>query len=216
MLVSLLAGAAVLLVAAETQAEVCEPTEVQEVALDIRVEATEERYDLSRGSDDLAAMRGEAGTGQTVRGLTSDRLHSSYSADFSLSHHPDGRVCLSPASISGAIGYSDLVVYIARGYEPGSCQFEAVLEHELEHVAINKLALEEGADAIRKSLHDVLSSGFPLQGSDPDALIAQASALLEQAWQSGLSSARERRDRKHAEIDSPQSYRDWASRCERW
>ena len=40
-------------------------------------------------------------------------------------------------NITAKLGYSSIVVFIANEYKPGSCEYNAIIEHENEHVKAN-------------------------------------------------------------------------------
>jgi hypothetical protein len=83
-------------------------------------------------------------------------------ADFSLgfkfkleSAEVEGGFCTAISDIGFSMGYDSMEVFIDDRYEPGSDCYEAILEHEKEHVRIFRQVLKKYAPLLKKELEIV-------------------------------------------------------------
>lgn len=60
----------------------------------------------------------------------------------------DGEQLYWLSGLTVALGYPAVDIYIPPRYRPGTCEYEAVLEHEKKHIEADRILLEEYADKI--------------------------------------------------------------------
>jgi hypothetical protein len=67
----------------------------------------------------------------------------------------DGEQLYWVTALAVTLGYPVVDIYIHPRYRPGTCEYEAVLEHEREHLRADRILLEEYADKMRTLLAGV-------------------------------------------------------------
>lgn len=95
----------------------------------------------------------------------------------SMLRDPDsGRVCYRPA-INVTVGYEPLQISVAHPFEAGSCAFDAIVEHEREHVNIYSQFLSHASRSIERELKERIA-GSVRYAPSVDAANAQMRQLL--------------------------------------
>ena len=149
-----------------------------------------------------------------TRGVTLTRLEAR--ADYTRTEvtFPDRRKCLALKGIEARLGYGDITVLIDQRYRKGSCEHDAILEHELQHVRVNKDAARGQQDAFERELRKVAARWegrwvSPLQAKRLDReLDAVVSGTLDRV--------RSDAKRQNAGLDTPASYAAVQRRCHNW
>ncbi len=108
--------------------------------------------------------------------------------------------CLRP-SIEVELILSDFRVTVAREFAPGTCAYNAVREHELRHVAVNRAVMPHAAEMIRKEIEREF--GNQLYFGDPDRIAADLEASLTRHWLPRAQSLIELGLQAHEQIDTP-------------
>jgi hypothetical protein len=151
------------------------------------------------------ASSGEQGSRWVINGLTVSALSIGMSFE-GLS----GRGCFAPTKIHVTLGVGDPVkVYIADKYAPGTCPYNAILEHEMQHVEILRSGRIIYAERFRSRIADAAAMG-PF--SDIDSAKARISGMMDvvrDEMKRALTAA-------HATIDTAESYMANQSRCPGW
>lgn len=216
--------AAALLGAASAEparAAVCK-TPPQPASIEVNVAEPDVVFDHALSKPELAKLAKEHGhghtKGSTVFGLTAGQLKSQLSVHSLLEKRRDGVHCGWPARVIATAGYDGpIAVYVAREHPTGSCQYEAVLGHEMEHVAVFKDALRGYEKRLRKALGRALANGsFPVTGRDREAVQAAVGKRFEAAFKRAVAEAAKERDRRNARLDTPESYRRTRNLCRSW
>lgn len=109
--------------------------------------------------------------------------------------------CLRP-SVDVALVLNDFRVTVAREFAPGTCAYNAVREHELRHVAVNRAVLPHAAEVIRKEIER--EYGGRLYFGDPDRIAADLQTALSRHWLPRAQSLIELGLQAHEQIDTPQ------------
>ncbi|NNE82399.1 MAG: hypothetical protein HKN28_00350 [Alphaproteobacteria bacterium] len=126
--------------------------------------------------------------------------------------------CFWVASADVELSYHQLDVNIAAEYEPGSCQYEAILEHEFEHVAVAQQIMSPYAQQIEQAL-TTLSIPTPDLPSIADSP-AQARAEVQEVFRRVLLPVRDQMNQlvraRQADVDTPENYRWTFKKCRRW
>lgn len=126
--------------------------------------------------------------------------------------------CFWVASAVVDISYHQLDVIIASEYEPGSCEYEAVLDHEYEHVEVAQEILRPYAQQISVALASLAipTSHQPSVVTSPE----DARAEVEAVFRSTLHPVRDKINRalevNQAVVDSKENYRRTWRRCRKW
>ena len=126
--------------------------------------------------------------------------------------------CFWTASATVEISYRQLDVNIASDYEPGSCQYEAILDHEFEHVAVAQNILQPYAQQIRQALTSLAipTAHLPATANSPEI----AREEVEEVFRRTLFPVRDQMsqllEQQQAEVDTIENYRRTWRRCRKW
>ena len=70
--------------------------------------------------------------------------------------------CVSLKNIDVVIGYSDFLVQIDISHKPNSCSYNAILQHEDEHIRAYLSVIEDNQDLFIKSIKNAAESIIPV------------------------------------------------------
>lgn len=118
--------------------------------------------------------------------------------------------CLRP-SIEVELVLNDFRVTVAREFAPGTCAYQAIREHELRHVAVNRAVLPRAAEAIRREIQS--EYGGRLYFGDPDRIAADLEAALTRHWLPRVQSLIELGLQAHEQIDTRQEQERMSRVC---
>jgi len=174
-------------------------------------------YNLGETAAQIGARSGlTSQDGSVVRGLTESAFHSKLSVTLTAMTTRDG-VCVHPSAVDLHIGFDPVIVYIERDYARGTCQFEAIDEHEHGHVRNMNVALEAALPKIRRALAEAARDPrYPLFAPDEDSAQRDAIAIIDAALNVPLADFARERAAMDGALDSPDSYRTLKSSCETW
>jgi hypothetical protein len=129
---------------------------------------------------------------------------------------PGGIYCVWLKKVDASIGIPVMDVYVASEYEPGSCEYNVILNHENTHVRFNLETMNEWAPTIQAALTESANRLFPaVFYKDPKRDNAVAQYLFENAKSTFLLMQQEMAKR-NASIDTPQNYRRENAKCNHW
>jgi len=74
----------------------------------------------------------------------------------------EGGWCVFIEGITAIIGYTNFVVQIDRRHHPDSCEFDAIMEHEEEHVRAHLSVIEDSMRDIRSSISAAANNVLPV------------------------------------------------------
>ena len=126
--------------------------------------------------------------------------------------------CFWVASANVKINYHQLDVNIAAEYEPGSCQYEAVLDHEQEHVDVAQNIMSPYAQQIQQALTTLAipTAHLPSVANSPEI----AREEVEEVFRQTLLPVRDQMGKllreRQAEVDSIENYRRTWRQCRKW
>jgi hypothetical protein len=128
---------------------------------------------------------------------------------------PGGRLCLWVEEVTARIGDPELDVYVAANYPVGTCEYSVVLEHENQHVAINRSVVHAWGPRIGAQLRDVVYRSFPLivDSAEP---AKQAITFLAASVKPLVDAMIEELRQRNGAIDTPENYRRTGERCKNW
>lgn len=120
--------------------------------------------------------------------------------------------CFSP-QITVSLGFSPMVLYVAREFPPGTCAYDEIYRHEQRHVE-TYLAHVAG---IEKELLDTLNqrfaTGAPWRGPVGEKR-AQLQQELDERWLPYIERRIAAADAAQALIDTPEEYERVANTCD--
>ena len=149
-------------------------------------------------------------------GLTHAVPHISQKAGVKVTKTSDGRYCAWLTEMRFDFGYKRLDIYIDNKYPPGSCNYNVILDHERQHVQINRRVLREYKPRFKEAMLQSVEAINPLVVSDPEQIQALATQVIRTRFQAVLADHREERNKANAVIDTPTNYRMTQMLCPRW
>lgn len=170
------------------------------------------------GIANLMTSRGMSGMISRTRslGVTYAETKFNLSAGSRVRAESDGSYCVALAELTAEFGFERMEVYIAREFAYGSCQYNAILDHENQHVSINQAVLEDFAPLVRAALEREVAKLTPVRVADAsdgvNLLLTRLQARLD-----GLAKAfHDQRDARNAAIDTVENYRALGELCPAW
>ena len=151
--------------------------------------------------------------GAATRGLTVDRTEARVGVTLSKISRGDEQ-CVALSAIHAEVASREVSVLIDRKYRPGTCQYDAILAHEREHVGFNADALRDAGRLLEQRLNAVADrwSGRWLQADRQDEIQAE----IDDATEAATHEARAKAEERSGQIDTPQSYAEVQKRCDSW
>jgi hypothetical protein len=176
-------------------------------------------YDNSR---DIYAMRDAVRLGYVVAGehdqmlgLTASRLNYSMNGTTWVLAVQKA-YCVSLNEVKVTFGFEAMDVLIAKEYAPDSCAYQAILEHENEHVAINRRTMAEFLTKIKREYELQLKQLPPLIARSAKAGPNEALQRLQDAVEPVLQDMQRVLAHRNAQIDTHMSYSAVFKKCENW
>jgi hypothetical protein len=113
------------------------------------------------------------------------------------------------------IGLKQLDVIVDRRFAPGSCQRQAVLDHEAEHVEVFREAVRYYLPALERALG---KTSLPLNLHVPDRTAARAAYLgpITDSLKPVFDAINGRARDGNSRLDMPESYAAVFKRCTHW
>ena len=128
------------------------------------------------------------------------------------------KFCFWVQSIPVTLRYPSVEIYIAKEYGTRSCQYQAILAHEKDHVRIAQDNLERYTPSMRSALTSLLipTGRAPQVVASPEQAKREVNALarklLGPVSQNMFADLR----KAQAAIDTPEEYRRVLRRCRNW
>jgi len=157
------------------------------------------------------------GRRRQILGVMQGDVDLSWFINYKVEDFRDG-ICFWVASVDVELAYRQLDVYVAREYEPGSCQYKAILDHENEHVQVARSIMSPYAQQIQASLTtlSIPTRDLPSVADSSE----EARAEVHEVFRRLLMPIRERMYRvvraKQAEVDTLENYRRTFRQCRQW
>ena len=85
-------------------------------------------------------------------GITVGAASARYQTGIRYSKRQHGGYCVWLSEANVTVGFDNLTVYIDRKYAKGSCEYDAILDHEMTHVKINRGTVKAYLPRIRKAV----------------------------------------------------------------
>lgn len=180
-------------------------------------------YDMSRNGQQLGLLFGKyggraKGLSFHTRGLT---LYA-FGADWEMVTdvtHQGSRSMVAPRALIGRVGFGDMTVMVDSKYRPGSCEHTNVLEHEHNHVEINRTSLKfygpyilEKAQAVAATIQPIRVGGRMEPRQAIEAMLDDFTGKVTPV----LDFATQERNKFHKKLDSEVSYAWTEAQCRNW
>ncbi len=148
-------------------------------------------------------------------GLTHSATSAQYETAFTYGRDR-GMYCVSLTKAEISVGLVELTVYVSNEYARGTCQYEAIHAHEMDHVKRNREAVKRYQERIRKALSRVLRAKRVIRVYNKAQ--ARSAYLLEfqRAVKPLLRDLTAEQGRANAQIDTERSYRAIFAQCPEW
>jgi hypothetical protein len=115
--------------------------------------------------------------------------------------------------------YNTLNVYVTNAYAEGSCEYQATLEHENQHVAIHRSLHDKYEkifqDKIGSSLEIPLESR-PVTASAFEAGKDQVTEIISRVTDPLFQQFRDELEVEQGKLDTPENYANLKARCQHW
>lgn len=159
---------------------------------------------------------GTLGGNWTPIGLTLAELGMGLSVSVRSEKMADGRFCSEIAAVEATIGYDAIDVYIASEYPRGSCQYNAILDHERLHVIVFQDTLDRYYAHVERALRQAAGKAKPILNRDPNRATRKFQAILERAAKPLFKKINKEMDRGNAALDTREAYEREQSNCVSW
>lgn len=153
--------------------------------------------------------------GSILLGLTkiADQLRAAYTTV--MIPRPGGQYCVWLTKIDATLGNQVMDVYVAEEYEPGTCEYTVILNHENTHVRFNLETLRDWLPTVRASLTEAAERKFPAVFPGKPTSDALTDYLLENV-RSVFELMNQDMAKRNATIDTPENYRRENAKCHHW
>ncbi|NQU56216.1 MAG: hypothetical protein HQ513_03200 [Rhodospirillales bacterium] len=197
-------------------AAAAEPTRVNVKTSPARIvyKTGHSRSDLERMQ--RAKGRHQGGGNWRVLGLTLTEFRYSIKTSAMLMPLSGGGYCAQPVSYDLTIGFSDFQVHIDRQYRRGSCEFAAIRDHELSHVALFRSNLSRYLPMIKAKARASAIAVKPVAVGDPDSGAKRLQDQMQRRINPLITKLNRDADTSNARIDTPNSYRNVHMLCDNW
>lgn len=177
------------------------------------------RGDLSRA--EIAALRGPgADEGGRLQGLMRADLKLGMTYETGAIHsRRAGRSCAWLEAVTVDLTPAAYEILVPREYPPGSCEYEAVFEHEREHEAAHRRLLDRAKEEITAALAS--ASGLPGPGSPVEQAEGEPAGprlgeLARKVVEPVYARYKEELAADQDSLDLPQRYQAVTERCSNW
>ena len=162
-----------------------------------------------------AGAAGQTAPGEAItRGLTVSETATETGYTLAKATLLDGTGCVALKSIEAEVAGRETTILIDRSYRPGSCEHQAILDHEEEHVRINAEALRRTGRRLDERLEAVADRwGGRWLAPDQAPRVKEA---VDRAVSRATKTARDEAEARHRRLDTPESYAEVQGRCENW
>jgi hypothetical protein len=156
-----------------------------------------------------------AGAHERTLGLTSYELGLALSGDAYAVPTRSG-YCVYIRSIEANFGYRSMDVHVASEYPPQTCEYKVILDHENQHVAINRNAMKEYAPRVRQALERELAKLKPRFTADAQVSTNRKLEELHEALEPLLQEMETVLAQRNAGIDTNVNYDALGEMCKNW
>ncbi|WP_051340222.1 hypothetical protein [Azospirillum halopraeferens] len=176
------------------------------------------RRDFTRTIQQLARIPGRApgpagsGSGH-ILGLAHAVFQQTYDIAVSYGQLGDGAYCGALASVSVTFGTQERVVYVARELPRGSCIHREVLDHEMQHVAVDDALMEEYLAIIRRRVAAVAAQTGTVRSRSRQQVMTTLRRPIDAEMRTILDEFTRERDRRQAGVDTVDEYERVSRSC---
>lgn len=191
-----------------------------EVTLETRFDPARVNHSLSR--DRIQAMftqtNGPAsiqGNSQAV-GLTRTRSEFRFRTRTEMYTLGNGQVCVYLRGVEGELNQLETVIYVAREYPRGGCNYNVIYEHEKIHVGVYFFTQKTYAERLRRRITELTRRVNPRVARTQEAGRTLHAQIIEAGVADLLAGLEAERNRQNAALDSPGNYARERAKCPTW
>lgn len=152
-------------------------------------------------------------------GMTVSKLAMNGRAEPDMQRVDARTFCVQIKEINLTLGYDILDVYIDKKYQPDSCEYEVVKEHENFHVRVSQEAMQffkpDIDRALRSAARKIRPTFVTSQGEAQAAFEKQFKQITNEI-QPLIDHINKKIAEKNYIIDTPESYRATTALCSHW
>ena len=131
--------------------------------------------------------------------------------------HPLERgYCVGLAHAEMTIGFERIDVYVDRRYRAGTCAYQAILDHENQHVRNFRDTLAAHLPALRQTLEKEAAAARPITAASPGPAADHFIRHLRRRLDPMVSRIQKEAAALDRALDSPESYQATQARCDDW
>ena len=200
------------------------PAYKQQPSLVVSTNESAVSYKLDASLEQMFDAASEAANGSkstnispNLRGLTVVRLETRMS--ISTAYMSDGKIlCAYPVKVDVFVGYpAPQVVYILGRYAPGTCQFDAIRDHENGHVRINVETLRALLPQLETGMRDaIMNPGYPVETPNKEWAQEAIKKSLGDLLRAYVAAHIQQRASLNAMLDTPEGYAFVQRKCPSW
>ncbi len=157
-----------------------------------------------------------AGPWHLPLGLTVAGLGMGFETQFFVRKSQEAGYCVALAEAKVTVGYRDLTVYISSNYAEGTCEFDAILAHEQEHLQINQGVLNDYKAKFRAMLRRVRRGKKVIFVHRKSAARSAYILHLRRQFKPLVAEMKAVLARKNGAIDTKENYRRVLAQCNDW
>ncbi len=176
-----------------------------------REKSSDQITQLSRS---VGALRNHGGA--TLLGLAYTKMRPNLRVKIDAREERKGVFCIVLTEVQMAFDTVDSEVFIDRRYRPGTCAYNAILEHEMEHMAINRRVLEKYKPLLKQRLERKSANIRPFRTTSMQAGAEIASNRMMDDMKSLIDEFFKVRQRENNRIDTERSYEAVKRKCNDW
>jgi len=160
------------------------------------------------------AMETSLGPGWTINGLTVVRplvKTQITTADAKV----DGKTCVWVTKAVVSFGFFEPAnIYVSSRYKPGTCEFDAIRNHENQHVGIHLNTRAKHVPLMQARIEKAVTGA--VKASDAASGIKAIQANMSEAVDDGIRSFQVETGQLNGLLDSTNSYLKLQSQCSNW
>jgi len=199
-------------------AERCAPQDAMQIEIRVAKDMGRVNFDHSRSQAQLKRMSGDkVDNAWKVNGLTKRTYTTESSARFKMVPMNNGRYyCVRLETVDLKVGLGRIDVFVANKYSRNSCAFRAVMNHEQQHVEINRRVLRRMMGRIDDKVRSAVYNFEPFPARSTSEAQRKLSDYFKRALEPLYQRLDEEANEENARIDTEASYSYLRKQCDRW
>jgi len=157
-----------------------------------------------------------AGQHESLLGVTASKFNYGLNTNAWVVRLASGTHCVALGDVKVSVGFEAMDVFIAQEYPPGSCEYNAIRDHENQHVATNRATVKEFLPKIRREFEIQLKTMGTRTSRNAQGGVDAALTELSRKSQPVFEDLQRLLAHRHAQIDSAESYAAVQARCTNW